>query len=577
MNDNNTNKKGNKYCFKERIISLLPPTIFLIFTFAIYMPSSLYLGNINDFALDYIKVLPLILLVALAIFVVVYIVGLIIPVKRIFDSYVLVVFSLALGFYIQGNFLNPAFGSLNGSEIDWSAYRVNGIISIVAWLLCFIVPQVVYVFKKNIMDLIARWGSLFVTAMQLVSFIVILLTTHKEVSNDFAVTKNGEFELSANNNTIMFVVDTLDASWFEEMVLTNDEYKDKLKDFTYFNDAAAGGAPTILGIPTLLTGKVDMHAEQDPSDFYKDAYGNSTLFKELQDSNCQVKLFTEFFYLDYCDKENVDNLKMEQKYVVSSRRGFMETLYKFVSFYAMPQFLKQHFWLYSGEFSQYVTLQDNTSDLYQMDDAQFYKDYKNSGITTQNNKDTFVMYHLNGAHGPYVMDENANAVPQDSIGIDSQIRGTFKIITEFMDELKAKGIYDNSTIIITADHGGVDVYSNPAVLVKARNTRQDEMAVSESKITFTNVNATIASTCLKDSSSYGDNVFEVGDKQMVRFHVAPNDLTEDAYPNNQYAKEQLWSLLVIPADKKANDVASFTLVPYDKYDEIMKKYNVVYE
>lgn len=572
MEKNNDSKK--KYCIKDRIFRLLPPTIFLIFTFAIYMPSSLYLSNINDFALDYSKVLPLILMVSFVVLLIIYIIGFIIPVKRIFDSYVLIVFSLALGFYIQGNFLNPAFDSLNGNEIDWSAYKVNGIISILAWIICFVVPQVVYVLKKNVMDLIAKWGSYFVTAMQFVSLVVIILTTHKTVSNDFAVTKNGEFELSENNNTIMFVVDTLDASWFEDMLLTNDYYKDKLKDFTYFNDAVAGGSPTILGIPTLLTGKIDMHAEQDTSDYYKEAYGNSTLFKELQDSNCQVKLFTEFFYLDYCDKDNVDNLKMEQKYVVSSKKGFTETLYKFVSFYAMPQFLKQNFWLYTGDFSQYVTLQDNTSDLYQMDDPQFYKDYKKSGITTQNKKDTFVMYHLNGAHGPYVMDENANAVPQDSVGIDSQIRGSFKIITEFMDELKAKGLYDKSTIIITADHGGVDVYSNPAVLVKARNTQQNELAVSDSKITFANVNATIASTCLKDSSSYCDNVFEVGDKQQVRLHVAPNDLTEGAYPGNKYAKEQLWSLIVIPADKKANDISSFILVPYDQYDEIMKKYNI---
>lgn len=160
---------------------------------------------------------------------IIYIIGFIIPVKRIFDSYVLIVFSLALGFYIQGNFLNPAFDSLNGNEIDWSSYKVNGIISILAWIICFVIPQVVYVLKKNVMDLIAKWGSYFVTAMQLVSLVVIILTTHKTVSNDFAVTKNGEFELSENNNTIMFVVDTLDASWFEDMLLTNDYIKINLR------------------------------------------------------------------------------------------------------------------------------------------------------------------------------------------------------------------------------------------------------------------------------------------------------------------------------------------------------------
>jgi predicted AlkP superfamily pyrophosphatase or phosphodiesterase len=573
--DNNSAEKSKKkYGFVERILLLLPPTIFLIFTFAIYMPSSLFISNIDDFALDYIKIVPLIALVSVAVLVIVYIIGLIIPLKRLFYSYVLLVFSLALGFYIQGNFLNPAFNSLNGKEIAWSEYKINGIISIIAWILVFVVPQVVYAIKENIMSLIVKWGSLFVTAMQLVSLVVLLLTTHKVVSNDFAVTKNGEFELSSKNNTIMFVVDTLDASWFEDMLLPNEEYKKSLKDFTYFDDAIAGGAPTVLGIPTLLTGKIDMDASRDTSEYYKDAYESSSLFADMQKSNCNVKLFTEFYYLDYCDKNSVDNLKMEQKYVISSRRGFMECLYKFVSFYAMPQFLKQNFWLYSGEFNQYITLEDNTSNLYKLDDAQFYQDFKEKGITTQNDKDTFVMYHLNGAHSPYVMDENAQAVPSDSIGVDSQIRGIFKIIKEYMDELKAKGIYDSSTIIITADHGGIDLYSNPAILVKERNANHDEMVVSDSKITFTNVNNTIASSTLKDSSAYGENVFEVGDKQMVRFHVAPNDLTENVFKDNAYAKEQLWSLLIIPADKRADEIGSFILVPYDQYDEMIKKYNV---
>ena len=86
--DNNSAEKSKKkYGFVERILLLLPPTIFLIFTFAIYMPSSLFISNIDDFALDYIKVVPLIALVSVAVLVIVYIIGLIIPIKRfiIFD------------------------------------------------------------------------------------------------------------------------------------------------------------------------------------------------------------------------------------------------------------------------------------------------------------------------------------------------------------------------------------------------------------------------------------------------------------------------------------------------------------
>lgn len=564
MNDN------KRYSIKEKALKLLAPTLFLVFTFAIYMPSSLFLGNIDDFSLDYVKIIPLILLASLVISVIIYAIGAVILNSRLFDSYVLLVFSFAIGFYIQGNFLNPSFNTLNGKEINWDAYKINGIISIIAWILCFVVPQVVYVFKKNIIELIVKWGSYFVTAMQLVSLVVLILTTHKEISNDFAVTKNGEFEISSKNNTIMFVVDTLDAEWFENEILSNDEYKDNLTDFTYFEDAVAGGAPTILGIPALLTGRLDMNAETSINQYYKDTFSNFSMFKQMQDNNYQVKLYSEYAYLDNCDKENVDNLKLEQEYVISSRKGFMEYLYKFVSFYSMPQFLKKYFWFYSGDFSQFISLKDSEADLYELDDAQFYKDYKSSGITTQNKKNTFVVYHLYGAHGPYVMNEEAEAIPENSTELAAQIKGVFKIIFEYIEELKAKGLYDNSTIIITADHGGVALYQHPAVLVKDKNTHQD-FTISDSKISFTNVHSTIAKSCLGDNNGYdADTVFEVGDKDVVRYHVAPNELGGEVYPKSNEANNQPWTLYIIPG--KATDTDSFTIVPYDKYEEYKQQY-----
>ncbi len=561
-----------RYTIKEKALRLLPPTLFLIFTFGIYMPSSLFLGNIDDFSLDYNKIIPLILLASAAIIAAVYFIGILILNKRAFDSYVLLVFSLALGFYIQGNFLNPSFNTLNGKEIDWSAYKVNGIISIIGWVLCFVVPQVVYVLKKNIMNLITKWGSYFITAMQLVSLIVLLLTTHKEISNDFAVTKNGEFEISSKNNTIMFVIDTLDAEWFEDIILSDDKYKNELADFTYYDDAVAGGAPTVLGIPALLSGRLDMDAEKSINQYYKDTFTDFSMFKQLQDNNYQVKLYTEYGYLDYCDKNNIDNLKLEQEYVISSRKGFMEYLYKFVSFYSMPQFLKKYFWFYSGDFSQFVTLKDSDADLYELDDPQFYKDFKENGITTQNKKNTFVMYHLYGAHGPYVMNENAERIPENSTELGAQIKGSFKIVIDYINELKEKGLYDNSTIIVTADHGGVSLYQHPAVLVKGKNEHKD-FTVSDSKISFLNIHSTLAKSCLGDSYDCDiETISEVGDKDVIRYHVAPNDLGELAYPDNKEAVNQPWTLYIIPG--KATDVDSFTIVPYDKYDEIKKQYNI---
>ena len=557
MSTDKKNKSIGKILL-QRAGMLFPPALFLVFTFGVYMPSSLFLGNINEFALNFSAVLPLILLVGAVMLVFIYLIGLVMVHEKVFQAYVLLIFSLGLGFYLQGNFLNPSFKQLNGSDIDWSAYTVSGIISIAVWIICIVVPQVVVFFQRKIMKLAAKWVSLFITGMQFLTLIFLVLTANKTFANDFALTKNGEFELSSKDNTIVFVVDTLDATWFEDVIASDAQYSDKLQDFTYFDNAVAGGAPTVIGIPTILTGQLYMDTSMSLDDYYKDAYAKSTLFQDLQDNDYQVKIYTEYYYLNFSDKKNVDNMEYNQEYVLSSRRGFLEYLYKFVSFYSMPQCLKQHFWFYSGDFSQFITLKDKNLNNYIFDDPQFYKDFCASGITTQNKKNAFVMYHLTGAHGPYTMNADAQAVPENSVGLNDQIQGSFKIIFEYIDEMKKQGVYDNSTIIIMADHGGVELYQNPAILIKEKNSHK-EFSTNSSQVSFVNVNATIASSCLKDYSAYGDNLFDVGDKDVVRYHAAPHELGEPMFPDSDVVKSEEWTLYIIP--KNARDTSGIQIIP----------------
>ena len=58
--------------------------------------------------------------------------------------------------------------------------------------------------------------------------------------------------------------------------------------------------------------------------------------------------------------------------------------------------------------------------------------------------------------------------------------------------MKDKGVYDNSTVIITADHGGYGLYERPAVFVKMADTHNDVMQVNSDSVTFKNLYATMA-------------------------------------------------------------------------------------
>lgn len=86
---------------KDKLITIYPQLIFLIVTFCIFMPSSLFLGNIDQFAVGFAALIPLLMAASLITAAVVILIGLIVP-KKIYNIYAAVIFGGALAAYVQG-------------------------------------------------------------------------------------------------------------------------------------------------------------------------------------------------------------------------------------------------------------------------------------------------------------------------------------------------------------------------------------------------------------------------------------------------------------------------------------------
>lgn len=337
---------------KQKIKLLCPQLIFLIVTFCIFMPSSLFLGNIDEFAVGFAALIPLLMAASLITAAVVILIGLIVP-KKICNIYAAVIFGGALAAYVQGNFLNPDFGVLNGRQIQWSQFRVNAIISTVLWIVLIVVPAVVVCFKKDIMTKIMKWGSLFLSSIQVVTLVVLIVSSKRSVDYSYVVTKNDEFALSSQGNVVVFIVDTLDNDDAQNYVI--DRYSEELKDFTYFDNMIGGGAPTALGVPLMLTG-YQYDTTQSLADYRKKAYEEGSLIQDMSDNGYDVKLYTSSEYLNGVNQEAVANTAGGQKYRISDKVQFFKNIYKMSAFYAFPQIIKQYFWFY-GDDLQHVRLQ----------------------------------------------------------------------------------------------------------------------------------------------------------------------------------------------------------------------------
>ena len=106
----------------------------------------------------------------------------------------------------------------------------------------------------------------------------------------------------------------------------------------------------------------------------------------------------------------------------------------------------------------------------------------------------FQFLHIEGAHPPFNQDKNVT--PIDNGTYEQKIAASLTMIQAYIDRLKANDVYDNSVIVVMADHGyhaegfpeelgeyGLLVRCNPIVLIKGFNEKH-EMIESDIPISF---------------------------------------------------------------------------------------------
>jgi hypothetical protein len=257
-------------------------------------------------------------------------------------------------------------------------------------------------------------------------------------------------------------------------------------------------------------------------------------------------LYTSSEYLNGVNQEAVANTAGGQKYRISDKVQFFKNIYKMSAFYAFPQIIKQYFWFYGDDFAACQAPKNNNIIQYELDDSQLYADFNNNGgITVDAGNKTFTLYHMVGAHAPYEMNEQCVDVGETETSLDKQIQGVFRYINEYMQQMKDKGVYDNSTVIITADHGGYRLYERPAVFVKMADTHNDVMQVNSDSVTFKNLYATYGKAALGQKSNYGNTLFDMDGVSQSRYHVAPWDVSKGMYPADEYLKNRDYSVFRI--------------------------------
>ena len=278
----------------------LPPGIFISlaisFILFIYAPVELYCSNLDEFWFDFGVLMRL----ALSMFAVSMILMTLGYVILLLIHPVVYRLGLAAGLlllvctYVQGNFLITNLPPLDGTNINWNDYLFLRRESLLLWGIVAVIVVMLLIFLKGRMfENVLMFISGCMTLMLLVTACSTVITSgalHSKLHLHVSVEE--EFEMSADNNFVILVLDTADSREFTSLLEEHPEYREIFGDFTYFENTTGAYTSTLNAIPFILSGEW-YENEGSFQDYLDRVYREAPLWKELKSRNYQINLYED--------------------------------------------------------------------------------------------------------------------------------------------------------------------------------------------------------------------------------------------------------------------------------------------
>ncbi len=472
---------------------------FFCITLLVFAPLMLYVKGNDDMWFSFRTLLFPVALVGGISFIVLSAILSFVP-KTIHKLLCCLTFGLALGFYLQCTFFNISYGSgvLDGSQIIWSDYTTYGAIDSAVWAGCIALPFALFMVFKHAWRHALMIAAGCIVLLQ-VGNLAINVYQNQSTLNKLSheVTQAGIYDAADEENTMVFVLSSMDNSYYKAYKKAHPEVAKELTGFTQYDNTLATGAGTMVSLPALMTGEV-YKKDTKYTDYIRDIWSGDTLYDLLQENAVDVRIFCDDMYFGNGAVRRVDNVvdRVQDKdsyFVVGS------TVYRYTMYNCMPHYLKRFFWMNIKDYSSYKS---NTTFTPFNDDVLYDNFKKNGGFSlAEKYHKSLRIYQLQGAREPYRLDHHGEKV-SDGTSMMEQTEGEFKIILDMIRDLKQRGLYDKTRIVITADNGEEDQGQNPMLLYKDKGESKG-YAISEAPISMFDLPATLASTVTKDYADYG--------------------------------------------------------------------------
>ncbi len=356
-----------------------------------------------------------------------------------------VVFAVALAvvfyLYVQFYLFTWNYGPLAGAPIEWSKFRAQAIVEIVT--LVALVALGVLGWRR-----VVTLGPRVLVAAVLLQAIVAGLAAQRPSTGVVTTAEHSNTAsidgFSRDKNVILLILDTLQGDYLERYIRDHRDFADVLKGFTVYRNASGLFPYTSLSVPAINTG-VAYEPGQEIQKYFK-SIAKRRLVPRLRKGGFDVSQIRLEGRADY--------VKAGGSTSQAVARIFDVALFRQVPHLLKPAVLNDYAFVIGPHASAAVEVPDTDPEV----DLAVLRKLAASAHTTSGKPQAKVM-HLWGVHPPTRMSAGCELqpAPDDPFGsrqsYGEQLECILNEVALYLKKLQKLGVYDDTMLVITGDHG----------------------------------------------------------------------------------------------------------------------------
>lgn len=507
-----------KKIFLHFIVSFL-----LGFMLLVFGPAEIFFANVSEFDFVYGEFAGYLAAIFAVVLLLLTVLLSLLPQKP-YNIAVSVLLAISVAGYLQVMFLNKNLDLLGANPDGYHVPTGQWIVNLIVWLAVLVSAIVLAVRKNEIWKKMALYLAILLIGMQAVAMVSLLATAPKDAyeraKGSDRLWGKDQYTVSANENIIVFVLDYFSSLYLQQMLEVYSDGADCLHDFTYYGNADCTYYGTFPSLAHMLTG-CEVDTTVPIAEWCRNIWNNEStveFYQELQANNYKTNVYTTDSNVltssNGCGilRDRISNITNEPREVQVDTGLLLKTLTKMSCYRMVPDMLKPQFYTNVSEYSLIVK---DMGEGIQQTNSDFYAKLQEEGLKADDTANYFIFQHLIGTH-EFNTDENGNY--QEKTSVEETARGCMTIMEGYLNELKRLGVYDDATIIITADHGG-DWKEDLQIIyfVKQPGEAHEVSPVTNAPVSHCDLLPTVAQMAGLDYTKYGNSINDFGqDEQRER-------------------------------------------------------------